>query len=537
VTPVTFNEQFGTGGPAFNRDWGPNFPGLAVDRSGGPHNGRVYLTWAECWRFLAQAVPMGPAHFENPEYNGNAASATPFTIGQTLRGELDTNAYGAFDQDWFAMPMTAGQSVIVYADSVSVPSGWYLRLIAPDGTQRLCRGGESDSTQNTDPSQPATAYFAFTAPAAGTYYLEMHAQSYLPITYAIRTAVGIPGAERGRDQRDAFVAWSDNGNTWSAPARLNDDGIGFDQVYPEAAVGSDGAAYVTWYDHRSDTYGSLANLVGTRSTDGGGTWASNATLTDATSNFTTSAASLAPNFGDYNGITSSGPRLVAAWGDGRDAASPDAWSAAIDLTSALGGCPADTTMAPGGMRTIASSVANHDVVFGGDYTVTLTSTRNWAMPAAAVVTVAAGGTSPFSASIAVPDSAAPGVNTICATLRSPGGVVAATCCFNVTVSSAASVAFGSGAAAFALSPGRPNPAVSGATIAWSLPATGAARLAIYDLAGARVRTLLDGPAPAGPGSAHWDGRDDRGQAVRPGAYFYRLEFAGRTLTQRLVLMR
>ena len=42
--------------------------------------------------------------------------------------------------------------------------------------------------------------------AAGTYDLEMHAQSYLPVTYAIRTAVGTPGTERGRDQCDAFVS-------------------------------------------------------------------------------------------------------------------------------------------------------------------------------------------------------------------------------------------------------------------------------------------------------------------------------------------
>jgi hypothetical protein len=536
VTPVTFNEQFGTGAPAFNRDWGPNFPGLAVDRSGGPHTGRVYLTWAECWRFLAAPIPMGTAHFENPEYNGNAANATPCTIGETLRGELDTNTYGALDQDWWAFPLTAGQSIIVYADSVSVPSGWFLRLIAPDGTQRLCRGGQSDSTQNTDPTSPATAYYTFTAPAAGTYYLEMHAQSYAPITYAIRTAFGTPGAERGRDQRDGFVSWSDNGTTWSTPARLNDDGIGYDLVYPEIGVGSDGCAYVTWFDHRDDTYGSRANVYGTRTADGGATWSANQLLSSAQSNFTTSAASLAPDLGDYNGVANTGSLFIAAWGDGRDTASPDAWAAPLDLSSALSSCQPDTTIAAGTSEAATWTLENHDAAFPGNYTVTLASARNWPMPAPVLVTVSGGSSAPCNATIAVPDSAGNGPNTICATMTAPGGVVTATCCFALTVTNS-QLAVAPGALAFALAPSRPNPAADGAQIAWSLPAAGRARLAIYDLAGARVRTLVDGPLPAGPGALRWDGRDEHGAAVRPGAYWYRLEFDGHVLARRLVLAR
>src|SRR5207249_2479614 len=39
--------NFGTGAPGFNRDHGLNFPSIAVDRSTGPHRGRVYLAWNE----------------------------------------------------------------------------------------------------------------------------------------------------------------------------------------------------------------------------------------------------------------------------------------------------------------------------------------------------------------------------------------------------------------------------------------------------------------------------------------------------------
>jgi flagellar hook assembly protein FlgD len=61
-------------------------------------------------------------------------------------------------------------------------------------------------------------------------------------------------------------------------------------------------------------------------------------------------------------------------------------------------------------------------------------------------------------------------------------------------------------------------------------------LAIYGLRGERIRTLIDGERAAGAHSIVWDGRDDRGRAVGAGAYFYRLEGLGRSVSRRLVWM-
>ena len=535
VTPVTFNEQFGTGGPGFNRDWGPNFPSLAVDNTGGPHDGRLYVAWPECWRFGAVPVPVGPPVFD-AEPNGSAAVATPFTVGQTLRGTLVTSYYGVFDQDWYSFPLTAGQSVIVFADSVQLGSGWMLRLVAPDGTQRLCRGGQADSSQNVDAANPAQAYYTFTAPVSGTYYLDMYAQSYAPATYEIKTAFGTPGAERGRDQRDAFACWSDDGVTWSTPVRLDDDGPGYDLVYPELAVGSDGAVYATWYDHRDDLYGTRANVYATRSTDGGATWASNQLVSSAQSNFTTTPSYIAPNMGDYNGLTASGGGLVAAWGDTRSGTDVDVWAAAVDLSSALANCPADTAITAGGAATLGGTIVNHDVLFGGGYGVALADARGWPLPGPSVVNVGAGASAPWSAGLAVPDTAANGTDTLTVTLTTPAGRVAATCRVVVTVEGSV-LAAAPAARGLALSAPRPNPAAAESRLDFALPRAGHVRLVVYDLAGARVRTLVDGPAPAGPGSAAWDGRDENGNAARPGAYFARLEFEGRTLARTLVRTR
>ena len=53
----------------------------------------------------------------------------------------------------------------------------------------------------------------------------------------------------------------------------------------------------------------------------------------------------------------------------------------------------------------------------------------------------------------------------------------------------------------------------------------ASRLELFDLAGRRVRTLVDHELPAGATVVPWDGREDSGAQVRRGVYFARLSTA------------
>lgn len=69
----------------------------------------------------------------------------------------------------------------------------------------------------------------------------------------------------------------------------------------------------------------------------------------------------------------------------------------------------------------------------------------------------------------------------------------------------------------------PNPSRGEVAFSWTMPGAATARLSIVDLAGRTVRMLTSGTREAGPQRVTWDGRDARGQAVRPGAYFARLE--------------
>jgi len=82
----------------------------------------------------------------------------------------------------------------------------------------------------------------------------------------------------------------------------------------------------------------------------------------------------------------------------------------------------------------------------------------------------------------------------------------------------------------------PNPTMGGTTIAFYLAKPGATRLAVFDLAGRRVRTLHAGDMGAGAQQFEWDGYDAAGRKVEPGAYVIRLETStGATATRVMVL--
>jgi C1A family cysteine protease len=83
----------------------------------------------------------------------------------------------------------------------------------------------------------------------------------------------------------------------------------------------------------------------------------------------------------------------------------------------------------------------------------------------------------------------------------------------------------------------PNPFNPNTTIAFEVAQTARIDLAIYDLKGARVRTLVQ--EDRGPGSyeAHWDGRSDEGLRVPSGVYFCRAGQEQLASSLKLVLLK
>ncbi|MCP4605743.1 MAG: T9SS type A sorting domain-containing protein, partial [Proteobacteria bacterium] len=75
------------------------------------------------------------------------------------------------------------------------------------------------------------------------------------------------------------------------------------------------------------------------------------------------------------------------------------------------------------------------------------------------------------------------------------------------------------------------------TIRYQLASDQRVTLQVFDVAGRLIRTLVDRQVSVGDHSITWNGTNERGEAVRSGVYFYRLDSPDFSDTKRMVLMR
>ncbi|HET9251609.1 MAG TPA: FlgD immunoglobulin-like domain containing protein [Candidatus Eisenbacteria bacterium] len=88
-----------------------------------------------------------------------------------------------------------------------------------------------------------------------------------------------------------------------------------------------------------------------------------------------------------------------------------------------------------------------------------------------------------------------------------------------------------------LLPGRPNPSSVSFRIGHYAPRPGTYRITVLDVQGRVVRVLEEREMQTGWHDGTWDGRDGSGAEVGSGVYVLRIEGAGETAVQKLVLMR
>ncbi|UCH82787.1 MAG: T9SS type A sorting domain-containing protein, partial [Candidatus Latescibacterota bacterium] len=91
---------------------------------------------------------------------------------------------------------------------------------------------------------------------------------------------------------------------------------------------------------------------------------------------------------------------------------------------------------------------------------------------------------------------------------------------------------------FALYQNSPNPFNPSTVIRYDVPSgSGNVSLVVYDVNGRLVRTLKDAVETPGEKTVTWDGRDNAGEHVSSGVYFYRLVTPGYSETHKMVLIR
>ena len=90
---------------------------------------------------------------------------------------------------------------------------------------------------------------------------------------------------------------------------------------------------------------------------------------------------------------------------------------------------------------------------------------------------------------------------------------------------------------FSLFQNHPNPFNQNTKIRFDLPKASFVSLNIYDVLGRKVRSLVSERLSSGHKSVLWDGKNDSGEGVASGIYFYQLRVADFPETKKLVLLK
>jgi len=90
---------------------------------------------------------------------------------------------------------------------------------------------------------------------------------------------------------------------------------------------------------------------------------------------------------------------------------------------------------------------------------------------------------------------------------------------------------------FQLSQNYPNPFNPTTNIEYALNKKGHIQIAVYNMLGQKVNTLVDLKQSAGRYSVQWDGTDVQGRQMSSGVYYYQLESNGHKVTKKMVLMK
>lgn len=83
----------------------------------------------------------------------------------------------------------------------------------------------------------------------------------------------------------------------------------------------------------------------------------------------------------------------------------------------------------------------------------------------------------------------------------------------------------------------PNPFNPGTSVSFTVPRAQRVRIAVHDVAGRRLATLVDAEFTVGDHAVRWDGTDGDGRALPSGAYVIRLESELQVQSRRVSLVR
>jgi hypothetical protein len=296
-------------------------PWLTVDMSNGPHRGSLYVVWSYDFG--------GTCGFENACKQGvgfarSTDGGRTFSAVRQVEGAAPfcTNPAPGRSPDDRTCDAALGAVPAVLADGTLAVAFDYMDVTSsgkiptrlavvtsPDGgatwTSPVLIATISDILGVFRPDRYRNAsLLAFAAdPARGRLY----------VTWADK---------RTGDADILFAASSDQGRTWSAPARVNDDASrdGANQFQPQLAVAPNGVVTVSFFDTRRDSRHHLIDVYLAQSVDGGASFLPNVRVTtqswDPSVDAPVDGGGL-QFIGDYQGLAVSDQFAFPFWNDTR----------------------------------------------------------------------------------------------------------------------------------------------------------------------------------------------------------------------------
>ncbi len=487
----------------------PNFPALAVDRSAGPSQGALYMTWAD---HLDGVEGQATQTLVETQPNETPDTAQPLPLDCDLFGAVSSVHPPTDPIDHFSFDLNEGESVWLSGDAFGESIGSSLFMRQADGS--LERTGFFRLLRPLDvPSLGRPKPLIFTAPRTGRYILEVptvfNGTGY---KLKLRRYTPLPGSV-ARDMRDiVLIRSTDGGQTWSPKVRVNHDAAGHDQSMPNVAVDERGAVYVAWYDRRDAAYGDSVNAYAAVSRDGGVTFGPDMRLSSRSSAWVGVEHRDIPVVpgelvGDRIAIAAGDSYGVVAWTDFRR------WPEGSDIYAAR------IVDIPTAVEAV-SDLSAEPVADGVRLTWSVNDAR------------ALGGLRLHRARDGWPEIVPPDAERLPSregrqeyldATTEPGqtytyrlevlGAAGSQWLGPVTVQTPARIASLTWRAAW------PNPFARRTSVKLAVPRASTGAVRVFDVQGKEVRTLAEGLFQPGEHTIEWDGRDATGDPAAAGLYF------------------
>jgi hypothetical protein len=274
---------------------------ITVDRSSGPTNGNVYITWS---RFYETQILLVSST------DGGETYSDPVRVSDDEGVQWSVPTVGMFGDvfvAWFQYYPTRG----IFMD-VSTDEG---QTFGDDQLLAATNSWPDEINGNITvfPYPALTSDVSLTSPYLGNLYV-----AFMDLNQT--------------DMDIFFMKSEDNGTTWSEPVRLNDDDVhnGCDQFHPWLSVDESGVIHAVFYDRRLDHNNYLFDLYYTKSEDGGETWTANERISNVSSS--PGDAILAGLIGEYIGLSAWQGEVQMVWTDTRNG-NQDVFAARLTPTS------------------------------------------------------------------------------------------------------------------------------------------------------------------------------------------------------------